>query len=148
MGLIELLGFCISIFGMYCVVLCLRFLLPCSIITNVSSILNNAEQSLAHGVATGAIPLMNDYRVDLEMYTSCFCDYMSSSSLTHSHSLASQFSRMRIESHRSPGFFPQIRLAVRHGLTCRLYSLASQIGAVGQKVEVRWATLRGYPMTD
>jgi hypothetical protein len=86
-------------------------------ITNVSSILNNSEQSLVHAVTTGAIPAMNDYRVDLEI-------------------LASRFARMRIESHSSPGFFPQIQLAVRHGLTCRLYSLASQIRDVGVKVEV------------
>ena len=79
MGLVELLGFCISIFGLYGVVQCLRFLLPCFIISSVSSILNNAEHSLAHAVTTGAIPAMNDYRVDLEMYTSCFCGHRSSS---------------------------------------------------------------------
>jgi len=60
---------------------------------------------------------VNDHRVDLEILTS-------------------RFARMRIESHRSPGFFPQLWLAVRHGLTCKLYSLASQVEAVRQKVEV------------
>ncbi|KAI9465244.1 hypothetical protein BJY52DRAFT_1245983 [Lactarius psammicola] len=117
MGPIEWIGFCISIFGMYSVVICLRLILPCYIIPNVSSMLNNAGQSLAHAVTTGAIPEMSDYRVDLEI-------------------LANRFARMRIESHRSPGMFPQIWLAVRHGLACRLYSLASQIGSVMQQIEV------------
>ncbi|KAI9441610.1 hypothetical protein H4582DRAFT_2055471 [Lactarius indigo] len=117
MNFIEWLGFCLSVFGIYGLVIYLRFLFPCYIIPNVFSILNNAEQSLAHAVSIGALPEMSDYRVDLEI-------------------LASRFARMRIESHRSPGFFPQIWLAVRHGLTCRLYSLASQIGAVGIEVEV------------
>ncbi|KAH9032566.1 hypothetical protein EDB85DRAFT_1201931 [Lactarius pseudohatsudake] len=120
MDLIEWLGFCLSILGTYGVVIYLRLLIPCYIIPNVSSMLNNAERSLAHAVTIGALPEMSDYRVDLEI-------------------LASRFARMRIESHRSPGVFPQIWLAVRHGLTCRLYSLASQIRAVGREVEFhRW----------
>jgi len=117
MAMIEFLGFCVSVFGMYGVVICIRFLLPCFITPTVSSMLDNAEQSLADAVATGAIPEVNDHRVDLEILTS-------------------RFARMRIESHRSPGFFPQLWLAVRHGLTCKLYSLASQVEAVRQKVEV------------
>ncbi|KAH9051002.1 hypothetical protein EDB83DRAFT_2317086 [Lactarius deliciosus] len=117
MDLIEWLGFCLSILGTCGVVIYLRHLIPYYIIPNVSSMLNNAERSLAHAVTIGALPEMSDYWVDLEI-------------------LASRFARMRIESHRSPGVFPQIWLAVRHGLTCRLYSLASQIRAVGHGVEV------------
>ncbi|KAH9067661.1 hypothetical protein EDB87DRAFT_18954 [Lactarius vividus] len=117
MDFIEWLGFCLSILGTYGVVIYLRLLIPCYIIPNVSSMLNNAEQSLTHAVTIGALPEMSDYRVDLEI-------------------LANRLARMRIESHRSPGAFPQIWLAIRHGLTCRLYSLASQIGAVGLEVEV------------
>jgi hypothetical protein len=43
---------------------------------------------------------------------------------------------MRIESHSSPGLFPQLRLAVRYGLTRRLYFLASQVEAVRLEVEM------------
>jgi hypothetical protein len=45
---------------------------------------------------------------------------------------------MRIESHRSPGFFRQIELGFRRGLTYRLYLLSSRIRAVKMRVEVRW----------
>jgi hypothetical protein len=44
---------------------------------------------------------------------------------------------MRIESNLSPGLFPQLRLAVRHGLTRKLYFLASQAEAIRLEVEVR-----------
>ena len=66
--------------------------------------------------------------------------------LTNSHSLASDLAQIRIQSHRSPGLSQQIWLAFRCGLTYRLYSLASQIRAVKMKVEVRWVTLRCYPL--
>ena|SRR6266702_76011 len=68
--------------------------------------------------------------------------------LTHSHSLAADLARMRIESHRSPGFFQQTGLAFRRGLTYRLYSLSSKIRDVKMRVEVRWTTLRFYPTND
>jgi len=114
MAIIEFLGFSVSILG---AVICGRFVLPCFIIPHLSATLENAEQSLAHAVAAGAIPEANEYRVDFEI-------------------LAGQFARMRIESHRSPGLFPQIRLVVRHGFTCRLYSLTSRVKALRLKVEV------------
>ncbi len=68
--------------------------------------------------------------------------------LTDLHSLAADLARMRIESHRSPGFFQQTGLAFRHGLTYRLYSLSSKIRDVKMRVEVRWTTLRFYPTDD
>lgn len=117
MGLIEWIGFCVSIFGMYGLVIYLRFLLPCYLIPNVWTILDNAAQSLSYAVTTGAISEMSEYRVDLEI-------------------LANQFAGMRLESHRSPGFLQQIWLAIRHGLTYRLYTLASQIDDVRLRVEV------------
>ena len=49
---------------------------------------------------------------------------------------------MRIQNNLSPGLFPQLRLAFRHGLTRRLFFLAWQVEALRQEVEVRWATLR------
>jgi hypothetical protein len=60
------------------------------------------------------------------------------SCLTDLHSLAGDLARMRIESRRSPGFFRQIELGFRRGLTYRLYLLSSRIRAVKMRVEVRW----------
>lgn len=55
---------------------------------------------------------------------------------------------MRIESNVSRGLFPQLQLAVRYGLTRRLYFLAWQAEALRLEVEVRWATLRCCPTID
>jgi hypothetical protein len=144
--MIEFLGFSVSIFG---VVICARFVLPCFIIPPLSSTLENAEQSLAHAVATGAIPEINEHTVEFEMYASRLCKTrVVLLMLTHWHSLAGQFARIRIDSHRSPGLFPQIWLASRHGFTCKLYSLASRVEALRLKVEVRWAALRCCPTID
>ncbi|KAH9006236.1 hypothetical protein EDB86DRAFT_3070268 [Lactarius hatsudake] len=79
--------------------------------------LHDAQDTLARAVAAGAIPDISGHGIDLE-------------------SFASELARMRIHSHRSPGLFQQIRLAVQHRLTYRLYSLSSQIGAVRLRVEL------------
>ena len=55
---------------------------------------------------------------------------------TDDRSLTNQLLRFRMESHRSPGFFSQLRLVLQSGLTCRLYVLSSQIEATRLKVEV------------
>ncbi|KAH9068028.1 hypothetical protein EDB83DRAFT_2519147 [Lactarius deliciosus] len=62
MGLVDTLGFCISVFGL---VIYLRFLLPHNIIPTISSMLTDAEQSLALAITIGAIPEMSDYKVGL-----------------------------------------------------------------------------------
>ncbi|KAH9068029.1 hypothetical protein EDB83DRAFT_2595015 [Lactarius deliciosus] len=99
MGLVDTLGFCISVFGL---VIYLRFLLPHNLIPTISSMLTDAEQSLALATTIGAVVI-----------------------LTHYHSLARQLALIRIESHHSPGLFLQTWLAVRRAYG--LYSLASQI---------------------
>jgi hypothetical protein len=71
---VELLGISVSLFGLYGVVISLRFVLPCFIMTTVSSILSNAEQALALAVASGAIPEVNEYRGHLETYAYCVCN--------------------------------------------------------------------------
>jgi hypothetical protein len=71
--LIEFLGISVAIFGLYVVVVSLRFVLPCFILPTVSSILSNAEQALILAVASGAIPETNEYRGRLEMYA-CVCN--------------------------------------------------------------------------
>ncbi|KAH9035130.1 hypothetical protein EDB83DRAFT_2318817 [Lactarius deliciosus] len=69
MAIIDILGFCISIFG---VVIYLRFLLPRNIIPNISTTLTDAEQSLALALTIGAISETSDYRVDLAISGSLF----------------------------------------------------------------------------
>ncbi|KAH8988978.1 hypothetical protein EDB86DRAFT_3245339 [Lactarius hatsudake] len=59
MGLIDTLGFCISVFGL---VIYLRCLLPHNIIPTISSMLTDAEQSLALATTIGAVPEMSDYK--------------------------------------------------------------------------------------
>ena len=66
---------------------------------------------------------------------------------SHFYSFASELARMRIQSHRSPRLLQQIRLAIRHRLTYRLYSLSSEIGAIRLRVEVRFgSTVMSLPV--
>ncbi|KAI9435740.1 hypothetical protein H4582DRAFT_2130350 [Lactarius indigo] len=62
MSLVDTLGFCISVFG---VVIYLRFLLPHNIIPTISSMLTDAEQSLALAITIGAVPEMSDHKVGI-----------------------------------------------------------------------------------
>jgi len=63
------------------------------------------------------IPNVSDYRANLAI-------------------LRSQFLQMRTESHRSPGFFQQLRLLFLCGLTWRLYDLKSRIEAIRREIEL------------
>ena len=56
-------------------------------------------------------------------------------------SSANQFAMMRVESNRAPGIFNQLRVALLHGLTCKLFSLYYQIEAIKSELEVRCALL-------
>ncbi|KAH9029877.1 hypothetical protein EDB85DRAFT_1965274 [Lactarius pseudohatsudake] len=115
MSFIEIITLCTTFLAEYGTVIYFRCLLPCYIIPNVSTLLNDVEQCLASAAETGAIPEdVNEYRANLE----------------------TDLARMRIESHRSPRFFQQIWLASRWGLTYRLYSLTSQIRAVKMRIEI------------
>ncbi|KAH9034523.1 hypothetical protein EDB84DRAFT_1561394 [Lactarius hengduanensis] len=124
MGLVDTLGFCISVFGL---VIYLRFLLPHNTIPTISSMLADAEQSLALAITIGAIPEMSDYKVGLAV-------------------LERQLALIRVESHHSPGLFLQIWLAVRRSYG--LYSLGSRIVSVRREVEVAMDLfLLGTPQT-
>jgi len=48
---------------------------------------------------------------------------------------------MRVESNHARGTCQQLRLAVRRGLTCRLYALYYRIEAIKLTLEVRLTTL-------
>ena len=45
---------------------------------------------------------------------------------------------MRMESHDAQGGFNQLRVALEHGLTCKLYSLSCQIEAIKSQLQVRF----------
>ena len=139
---IGIVSFCIAVLVVYGIVICFRFLLPRNIIPNISTLLSDARQSLTSAETTGVISVMSDHRESLEAYGTLPSFTRRSCLLIDRHSLASDLARMRIESHLSPGFFPQIWLAFRFGLTYRLYSLASEIRAVKMRVEVRL----GHPL--
>ena len=51
-------------------------------------------------------------------------------------SLRNKFLQMRTDSHRSPGFFQQLRQLFLCGLTWRLYDLKSEIEVIRRKIEV------------
>jgi hypothetical protein len=69
-------------------------------------------------------------------------------SLTDRYSIRNKFLRMRLASHRAPGFFQQLQLLFGSALIYKLYVLSSQIGAIKLQLEVRRDTLLIYPSTD
>ena len=68
MGFFDIFGFCVSVIGMYGIVIYLRGLLPRNITPNVSAILHDAQDTLTHAVAASAIPNISDSGTDLERY--------------------------------------------------------------------------------
>ncbi len=90
--------------------------------------------------STGVFPQPNDYRSALILYDALMPLPMNHH-LTDRHSHADQLLRIRMESHRAPGILQQLRLAVRYGLTCKLYTLSSRVDAVKVKIEVCWNVL-------
>ncbi|KAF8501516.1 hypothetical protein F5888DRAFT_1238859 [Russula emetica] len=112
----DILSFCFSILGLYGLVYFLRFLIPRNLLPYVSAVLTEAVHLLDRAESTGVIPRPNDYRSALTYYSN-------------------QFLRIRMESHRAPGILQQLRLAVKYGLTCKLYTLSSRVVAI--KVEIK-----------
>jgi hypothetical protein len=51
---------------------------------------------------------------------------------------------MRIESNQAQGIFQQLQVAIRSGLTYRLYSLSGRIEAIKSSLEVRRITYLTY----
>ena len=135
---IDILGFILSVLGPCGVVFFVRLLLLCNTIRRISAALNQVEVLLDRVEAIHAIPNPSEYRTDLAMCEDP-CSYRRQ--LTDYRSLANQLSRIRMESHRSAGFFSQLRLVFQSDLTCRLYVLSSQIEAIRLKVEVRGIVL-------
>ncbi len=146
MGLLEIFGLCIIILAVYGVVICFPCILPCYIIPNISTSLNEVEQCLTSAVTIGAIPAVSIERADLETYGTLH------SRKSSSHSLAQPRGRPCADAYREPSFSwvfsADWACFLRRGLTYRLYSLSSKIRDVKMRVEVRWTTLRFYPTND
>jgi hypothetical protein len=118
MRLIDILSFSLSVFGLYGLVFYLRFLLPRNIIPHVWTAQDEVEALFVRAEAFNAIPNTREhYRTTLAI-------------------LGNQLLRARTESHRSPQFFQQFRLAFWSGLTCKLYVLRSQIEDTRRKLEL------------
>ena len=136
----DILNFCFSILGLYGLAHYLRLLIPRNILPHVSAVLTETEILLDGAESTGVIPQPNDYRSALTLYGAVMPLPMNHH-LTDRHSHANQLLRIRMESHRAPGILQQLRLAVRYGLTCKLYTLSSRVDAVKVKIEVCWNVL-------
>ena len=135
----DILSFCFSILGLYGmigIVNYLRFLIPCNLLPYVSTVLTDAECILDRAESTGVIPWPNDYRSALTSYEAVMPLPMVGH-LTDRHSYSNQFLRIRMKSHHAPGILQQLRLAVQHGLTCRLYTLSSRVVAIKVEIKVR-----------
>ena len=59
------------------------------------------------------------------------------------YSSANRFALLRLESNHAQGTFNQLRVALLHGLTYKLFSLYNQIEGIKSKIEVR-STLSSF----
>ncbi|KAI0280738.1 hypothetical protein BC826DRAFT_1191391 [Russula brevipes] len=110
-------------------------LLPRNVIPQVSTAFNEVWALLDRAEALNAIPSPSEHhRITLAMYEG-LCNPTGIAPLTD-NSLGDQLLRARIESHRSPGFFQQFRLASLSGLTWKLYVLHSQIEDTRRELEL------------
>jgi len=113
----DALSFCLSLLGIYGLVLYLRYLLPRYAIPSLSSLLNETQQLLRHAEVLTAIPPESEYKTQLDR-------------------LVNEFVMMRVESNHARGSFQQLRLVVQRGLTCRLYTLYYRIEAFKSTLEL------------
>ena len=68
MDFLGVLSLCLSILGIYGLVLYLRFLLPRNVVPCVAEKLSEALEVLDHAESIGVIPQMSEYRTTLAMY--------------------------------------------------------------------------------
>jgi len=113
----DALGFCLSLLGIYGLLLYLRYLLPRYVIPPLSTLLNESQQLLRHAEVIGAISPESEYKAQLDR-------------------LMNDFAMMRVESNHARGACQQLWLAVRRGLACRLYALYYRIEAVKLTLEL------------
>jgi len=113
----DALGFCLSLLGIYGLLLYLRYLLPRYATPSLSTLLNETLQHLRHAEVICAISPESEYKTQLDR-------------------LVNEFAMMRVESNRARGTSQQFCLAVCCGLTCRLYALYYRIEAIKSTLEL------------
>jgi len=117
MSVIDILGFCLSLLGIYGPILFVLYLLPRNVTPCLSTLLEETRRLLRRVEEVGAVPLHSKYKHHLN------------------HS-ANQFAMMRLESNHAQGIFNQLRVALLGGLTYKMYSLYYEIEAIKSGLEV------------
>ena len=146
MWLIEIVNSCRALIAIIGFTLYLRFLLPRNVVPHVSAVLRETLALLDRAEAIGAIPLASEIRRALAGYE-CVHTCFNGTVTLRTDSCATDFLVIQMESHRSPGILQQLVLAVRLGLTYKMYDLSLRITAIRTEVQVRWHILV-YPTTD
>ena len=62
MNSVDILNFCLSLLGIYSIIIYLRYLLPRNVVPLISTILDETYQLLGHAEEMGAIPLRSEYK--------------------------------------------------------------------------------------
>lgn len=78
-GFIDILGFCLSLLGIYGLVLNFRYLLPYQFIPVLSALLTVTRQLLDNAEAIGAIPSESEIRTRFTLYDDVCVDVYPSS---------------------------------------------------------------------
>ena len=84
MNAVDIFNFCLSLLGIYSIIIYLRYLLPRNVAPLLSTILDETHQLLGHAEEIGAIPLQSEYKRKLERYVGLRildCPYISYSDL-------------------------------------------------------------------
>jgi hypothetical protein len=142
---IDAFSLCLSVLGIYGLVLSLRYLIPCYMVPLISARLNETQQLLSHAEAINAIPPESEYRTHLDLYGDLYC-ILIGCHLIHRSSSANQFAAMRLQSNQARRLFQQLRLAIQRGLTCRLFIVYYQMEGIKSKLEVSQTTLLAHHM--
>jgi hypothetical protein len=68
MNAVDIFNFCLSLLGIYSIIIYLRYLLPRNVAPLLYTILDETYQLLGHAEEIGAIPLQSEYKRKLERY--------------------------------------------------------------------------------
>ena len=68
MDFLDVVNLCLSILGLYGLIISPRYLLPRYIVPSLSALLRETQQLLQSAEKCGAIPLGSQYRTQLDLY--------------------------------------------------------------------------------
>jgi hypothetical protein len=66
MHFIDILSFCLSLLGVYGLILYFRYLFPCYVIPPLSALLNETKQLLERAEEIGAVPPQSECRIHFD----------------------------------------------------------------------------------